>query len=596
MSVSTVGTKTKTPSLRAEMREDKVLVSFPYDPDLVDIVRRAPRRRWEPVFKLWILPADAGSIPVLEELIEEADGMGFDTERARAVLEGLKEELEKRKNLSRAAKADLDVPTPQGLELLPFQKAGVAWLEERKGRALIADEMGLGKTVQVLGWLNLHPEKRPVVVICPASAKLVWKYEGERWLLKRKKIQVVKNGKDEIKKDADIVVISYDLVRKRLSDLKALRPQVVVLDESHYVKNYKAQRTKAALELARQAPCLIALTGTPILNRPIEVFTTLKALDSTSWGSWEYYVKRYCDGWKDERGWWHVDGASHLDELQERLRTTVMIRRLKKDVLSELPSKRRIFLPLEGKLTAEYKRIWKEFVKGGKTHLKTRAELLETEDPEAREKLKEALSKGGKILFEKVEQLRQEAFKAKFDTMIGHLIDLIESKNKVVVFAYHREAWEQIKEALEKQGFTVVGFLGGDSSEKRENAIEAFQEGDAHVFLTTVRAGAEAITLTAASTVAFAEVDWAPGKLIQAEDRVHRIGQAWPVEVYYYALQNSIEATIIRKILYKLDVIDKALDSQEGGSRPNAADQLDFFDLLAELLVGEGENEKGGMS
>ena len=247
---------------------------------------------------------------------------------------------------SRAATADIAVPAPQGLTYLGYQLAGVAYAQSREA-TLIADEMGLGKTIQALGVINVEKTIANVLVVCPASLKLNWKREATKWLTRPLKISIA-NGTFS---PGGMVIVNYEQVKKYRSQIDAVQWDLLIVDEAHYLKNAKADRTASVLGRWHQDPKKLVkpiqarrklfLTGTPILNRPCELWTLLQAIDKQGLGgNWKAFHTRYCAAYQGRHGW-VIDGASHLDELQARLRSGVMIRRMKADVLTELPAKRR---------------------------------------------------------------------------------------------------------------------------------------------------------------------------------------------------------------------------------------------------------------
>ena len=227
----------------------------------------------------------------------------------------------------------LDGKFPDGLSLYPFQYVGVAFCEAANGRALIGDEMGIGKTIQAIAYSVLHPEQWPVLVICPANVKYNWANEISKWVPDAS-LCVVKNGKSELE-GADFTIINYDLMAKKQDELLAEGYNLVIMDESHYIKSKDAQRTVASIAVAEQAEGLICLTGTPITNRPEEFYTQLNLLRPHQFSNWWAYAKRYCDA-KQTRWGWKTDGASNLSELNERARD-FMVRRLLTEVIPEMP-------------------------------------------------------------------------------------------------------------------------------------------------------------------------------------------------------------------------------------------------------------------
>ena len=280
---------------------------------------------------------------------------------------------------SRATDADVDVPRPSGLDYLPYQRAGIAYAMVRPA-VLIGDEMGLGKTIQAIGIINADPTIQKVLVVCPASLKINWARELAKWLVRPASVAIA-NGAFPA---ADIVVVNYDVLKKHSEAIQSRAWDMLVVDECHYIKNPKAQRTTLALGI--KARRRVFLTGTPICNRPAELWTLVQSLDPSGLGrSWRGFHERYAGAFqhyvrtgRGSKMIWDVSGASNLDELQDRLRASVMVRRLKKDVLTELPPKRRVVRELARtgaeRILGEQDRVYRE-QESRKDALAARAEL-----------------------------------------------------------------------------------------------------------------------------------------------------------------------------------------------------------------------------
>jgi SNF2 family DNA or RNA helicase len=278
----------------------------------------------------------------LKALLRFAEQFDFDVnDSARERVEQRISDAVEAVHASHAADADIHVAGLAG-ELLPFQKAAVAY-SVRAHRVLIGDEMGLGKTVEALAIIKAA-NAFPALVVCPATLKLNWRREAEKWLpIKRVAVLGGQNGTTE----GDIVIINYDVLGRFAAKLKTRGFKGIIFDESHYAKNHKAQRTAHCKQLASGIPVRLCLTGTPVLNRPAELISQLQLLDRLDdlGGFWNF-AERYCDAHKNRWGW-DFSGASNLDELNERLRATCYIRRTKAEVLPELPAKRRCIVPVE---------------------------------------------------------------------------------------------------------------------------------------------------------------------------------------------------------------------------------------------------------
>ena len=475
---------------------------------------------------------------------------------------------------SRASKAPegYEIPAPDGLQYLPYQSAGVKALQERQS-ALLADPMGLGKTIQICSLLNKIPgELRTVLIVVPASLKLNWARELSKWLVIPRRIDVVNGGKEQIPANPDIVIINYDVLAKHSEKLTSIEWSCVVFDESHYLKNPKATRTKQAFKI--RARRRYALTGTPIPNRPIEIQPILGYLDPDNFGGksgWIRFASRYCAGHKGRWGY-DASGSSNLDELRHRLRTSIMIRREKSEVLTDLPAKRRqvIVLPAD-----KYK------------------DTLQAERSADRvdEALTEALTmieSGGSVEFSEMSQVRHQTALDKVPAVLEHLEGITEP---VVVFAHHHDVMEKLAEGLEAQGRTVVMLHGKHSSEERDQAVRDFQESRADVFIGGMKAAGVGITLTRASICLFAEIDWTPATLDQAEDRLHRIGQHSPVLCQHLVINESIDHRVIELIVSKQGVISEVLQKPSDAAVAKVLAGQQSLEALAATLVAQGKHK-----
>jgi SWI/SNF-related matrix-associated actin-dependent regulator 1 of chromatin subfamily A len=212
--------------------------------------------------------------------------------------------------------------------LLPYQETGVAFLESHPA-TLLADEMGLGKTLQTIGLINALPSIRSVLIICPASVKAVWKTELGRWLKRELSVCTIDSTGWT---SADITVINYDRLHQHETALVRCAWDLIVADECHYLKSAHTRRTTIATRL--KAPRRLALSGTPLLNRPRELLPVLTWLDPVIWPrrKWHDFGLRYCGALWNGFGW-EYSGATNCSELATTLRRTVMLRRTKAEVL-----------------------------------------------------------------------------------------------------------------------------------------------------------------------------------------------------------------------------------------------------------------------
>lgn len=536
-------------------------ISFDYPPPPEKDQVKALGARWNGDSKYWRLPLSSAAVSWLQE-------------HGVKVPEALSQSVEPAVEASLATSTDLELTCPEGLDYRPFQRAGITYALDH-GATLIGDEMGLGKTVQALGVVNADPSMKRVLVVCPLSVALNWQLEAQKWLTMDRSIGIATS---KGLPDTDLVIAHWGVVANHSEALRQRSWDLIVLDEAHYAKNSKAARTRAifggkGLE-PLQARRKLALTGTPIPNRPIEIQPILKWLAPSEFGNWVKFVKRYCSGYEGRFGW-ETSGASNLDELQARLRSTVMIRRLKKDVLTDLPAKTRQVILLSADeqalrkaLTAEEKAMKKS--SDALERAEVALELAKSGTDGSYEEALKALREARLVEFTEMSKIRHETALAKVPRVIEHLKDILsEDGQKVVVFAHHRDVIAALREGLETStkdwgGVKTVSIVGGDAAEDRQEAVSSFQEDpETRVFLGSIGAAREGITLTAANLAVFAELDWVPGNLSQAEDRIHRIGQTDSVTIQHILLDKSIDATMVKKIIAKQEVLDKALDQEK---------------------------------
>jgi SNF2 family DNA or RNA helicase len=516
---------------RLSVEDGKFIIDFPYNPEFNVEVKKINNR-----FKkignraIRIIPITAENAAKLETLCEK-----FEieiTETAKTEIKNATKKAEQNLEASKAENENIEIDGLGG-ELRPFQKAGVAYAIQNK-RTFIADEMGLGKTVQGLAAIHAQ-DAYPALVVCPASLKLNWKRESGKWL-PGKNVSVFTPKS----KPADVEIINYDILKKNLEILQGRGFKSIIFDESHYIKNGKSQRSQAAKKLAKGIDIRIALTGTPILNRPNELINqldTIGRLDEMG-GFWKF-AKRYCNAHRGRWGW-DLSGSSNLDELNEKLRQTCYVRREKKNVLKELPEKQRtvITIPISNK--AEYKSAAKNLI----------AWISENESDDA------AISAMSAEHLVRIEKLKQLAAEGKMKAAIEWIHSFLETGEKIVIFGTHKTVIDSIKNE-----FHCPTITGSDSVELRQKAVDQFQnDPDCRVIALNIKAGGVGLTLTASSNVVFLEQGWTPGEHDQAEDRCHRIGQENSVNAWYLLAENTIDQDIHDLIEEKRMVVDEATD------------------------------------
>ena len=459
---------------------------------------------------------------------------------------------------------------PEGLELYPFQYVGVQFAELSGGRCLIGDDMGIGKTIQAIAYAAIHPEQWPVAVVCPANVKFNWEKEVNTWL-PAATTHVVRKGAEPIPENKDFILINYDLMKKQSDNLLDYGIKMVVFDESHYLKNKKAQRTEASLSFAETCESVLCLTGTAVTNRPIEFFTTLNLLRPAEFPSRHRYGVRYCGGQQQYIGYnrhvWNYDGASNTEELHNRTRD-FCIRRLKKEVLAELPDKIRSIHSVEP--TRDELAAYKE------THDSWMQQYAH---------YKQAGGMPAGFVLNMLTDLRHQCGKLKVGQTIKWVDEYKEQNpdTPLVVFFHHKDVGAALMESFKKK-YNVAGIVGGTAAHIRQQRVEQFQAGKLDIMLCSTLAAKEGITLTAADTVVFIEREWVPGWEEQAEDRINRIGQeADTVWATYISVKGTIDEKFDRVIEDKRQVVRAVLDGGDIDERQGIAA------ALIESMIEAGE-------
>lgn len=514
--------------------------------------------RWEPNKKRWVT-----NIPSVAEKFRDRAN-----ETALSELDKVGEKIE----MSRSAEIaeGIEIPAPSGKSYFPYQHAGIAFACNRES-TFIGDEMGLGKTIQAIGVIN-HTNPEKVLIVCPATLKLNWKKELERWLVKPYRIHVLNSG-ESFPANIEIVVMNYDIAAKFSKELRAVKWDLFVADEAHYMKNPKAQRTVALLggksatkETTKpiQATKKILLTGTPITNRPIEIYPLVSFLWPSVFSNMWHFAKRYCEAYNS--GWgWDFSGASNLDELQNMLRANGMIRRLKADVLKELPPKTRQVVVLPSDSVSGL--IKKEAAQASKFEAEIKRlriavkEAKGQHDDEAYKSAVGRLRQAHNIAFTEMAAIRKELAVAKIPFAVEYVRNMVEEGEKVVVMAHHREVIDQLQAEF---GLSAVKLYGGMSEVEKSANVDRFQnDPSCKVFIGSIHAAGVGITLTSAQKMLFAELDWTPANMLQAEDRIHRIGQEGNALIQQLVFDGSLDAKMAETLVRKMEVIEKALDKTE---------------------------------
>ena len=436
-------------------------------------------------------------------------------------------------------------------KLLNFQKEGLDFLLKSSGNALLADEMGLGKTVQTLGYLATEKQALPALVIAPLVTLRNWQREVEKFMKKKSRngrviengvpsTTVIRKGKSQEIGDFDFYIINYELLEKRLNDLSKLNIKTIVCDEvqnlrSKSTKKYAAVKKLAALKSIKYR---IGLSGTPIYNRGSEIWPIVDILRPGMLGSFKEFCGYFC--YVNDKGK-AIVLENKRESLREELCKHVMLRRKKSDVLKELKDKVRYKEIIDSDSTyynKELDKIWKK---------------LEEEQKEAETEFDKSAS-----FHRAIQSERQAAGVAKLPHVINFVKNIMEIDESVVVFCHHRAIHDLLHQSLSE--FKPASIIGGQSDKFRQQQIDLFQEGGTKLMIAGLRAGNVGINLTRAKYVIFAELDWSPAIHLQAEDRLHRIGQKNTVFAYYLIGNGTLDDHVAKILVDKSYEIDSVMD------------------------------------
>lgn len=535
--------------------------------------------------------------------------ISFASEPCRAYLQGKVDAHEAALNASYAMFAEADIPVPElyhpvtgaKLDYLPYQKAGILYAEERD-KVLIADSPGLGKTIQAIGMINNHGIESGLI-ICPATLKLNWLKEMNKWLCDKTLTVGVAYGSDI--PNTDFVIANYDILNRNEALLRREQWGIVVPDEAQYLANPDSARTKVVLgewvwdyRKQRHVPKIkplnawkwAFLSGTPMTKRPKDMWGMIRHCDPEGLGrDWLQFAYKYCDAYENAFGL-DATGGSNLEELNELLRKAFMVRRLKANVLKELPPKTRevIVLPPEGlkKIIKSERDKYTDalaMLAAANDGVEYNPDVaLEDLDPAFvldtmttilrgdfdREALGELDAGEVEPGFAAYSEARRELALGKVAMAVEHIKRLVEADEKVIVFAIHKDVISRLREAFPPEMSARI--VGGMTPKKVEAEKLRFQgdldqgiapDPDCRIMFANLKAGGTGHTLTEATVVVFVEIWSVPGDMEQCEDRAHRYGQLKNVLVQFLVVDGTMDANTIQTLITRIEMIEKAVDS-----------------------------------
>ncbi|NXY03694.1 ZRAB3 endonuclease, partial [Pteruthius melanotis] len=488
--------------------------------------------------------------------------------------------LQERTSLEGSQLEDVDaklsfLPERLRKKLLPFQEKGIIFALQRSGRCMIADEMGLGKTIQAIAISYYYKNEWPLLIVVPSSLRYPWVDEMEKWIpeLSPDDISIIQNKTDIGRiSTSKVTILGYGLLtsdaQTLVDTLYRQNFKVVVIDESHYMKSRNATRSKILLPIVQKALRAVLLTGTPALGRPEELFMQIEALFPRRFGTWNEYAKKYCDArvrFFGKRRQWDCRGASNLEELHQLL-SEIMIRRLKNDVLTQLPPKVRQRIPFDLPQAA------------AKNLNATFAEW---------EKLMRSLSSDAtESHFSQVMSLITRMYKETAIAKAGAVKDYIKmmldnDKLKFLVFAHHLSMLQACTEAVIEAKARYIRIDGSVPSAERIHLVNQFQKDpETRVAILSIQAAGQGLTFTAATHVVFAELYWDPGHIKQAEDRAHRIGQCSSVNIHFLIAKGTMDTLMWAMLNRKAKVTGSTLNGKKEKMQAEEGDK-EKWDFLS---------------
>lgn len=513
-----------------------------------ELVKEIPGHRWNHSKKVWTVPLHQREMVMSLARKTKAEIIKIDIRP---------EQLGEIDTLP-----ELRIDLPINATLRPYQKNGIQRAIDLK-RLIIGDEQGLGKTLisisTIVGLNKIGEKVFPCLVICPASTKINWQREWERFSNHKTMILDDKNKANWHRFYemglADVFITNYESLKKffvhkmpnkggMAKDIE-LDPRTelfnsFISDESHRLKSTQTQQSKIVLRIAQGKNVRILLTGTPVVNKPLDLFPQLAILGRLPhFGGGKTFRNRYCEGGR---------GAANLKELNYLLNKHCFFRREKKDVAKDLPEKQRQTILCDITTRNEYNKALHDFTK-----------FLEEKgctDLEIAKKMR------GEIMV-KMGELKKISARGKLNEVKEFISEVLESGEKLILFAVHHE----IVDSILKEFPNAVTVTGRDDQNSKQRSIDAFQnDTKTQLIVCNIKAAGVGITLTASSRVAFIEYPWTYADCVQCEDRAHRIGQVNNVMCTYFLGQSTIDEDLYRMIQQKRHVantITGATDQME---------------------------------
>ena len=517
---------------------------------ILNAIKALPERRYNGATKEWI-------IPFRDNYLQWAKIAGFPDPVliAEQVQEFTEEEwedpIQKQKKLIEETSLDSERLMIPGLR--PYQTDFVKYMIVRKGRAFLGDEQGTGKTISALAWL-VYSDAYPALIVVNAPTKLQWYQQYRDWLKKTPgadyRCQIL-SGQKPYKLDPNVsCIINWDILHHWKDALAQFGFKYLVGDEVQAIGNPESKRAVAFRMLSKVIPECVCMSGTPARSKPAQFWTVLNIMMPADFPNYYKYLYRYCEPKSTPWGM-QFNGASHVQELHYKM-SQCLLRRTKEEVMKWLPPKTMEVVPLE---------------------------IDKTLENEYRDQEAEIYKEGTSDLHQRVADLMRTAYALKEKSLLRWVEDFLESGNKLLLFAWHRDVVDLLVESLKK--YHPVKIYGGTSVAAREDAKTTFiQDDKCRIMVANIQAGGVGIDglQKVCNHVAFAEFSHTPLDHRQAEDRLHRGGQDLPVTSYYLIAPGTVDDDSVEVLDDRAQMLDNALDGHK------TAD----VNLIGEILERKG--------
>lgn len=465
------------------------------------------------------------------------------------------------------------VPANLMADLREYQKSGYSWLARLAHWGIggcLADDMGLGKTVQTLGILIDRSSKGAALIIAPTSVGSNWQREAERFAPSLKPKLYREHDRQTLIDSAgpgDLIITSYQLLQRDVERFTARSWYTLVLDEAQFIKNFQTKTAQAVRQL--DADWRIALSGTPLENHLGELWSLMRTVSPGLLGSWDRFRKNFAEP---------IERQGNRDRLQAlgRVVRPFILRRTKKEVLSELPERTEVVRYAE--LSTEERK------KYDAARMAAINELTQPDGEEGEAQMRIRVL----AWLTRLRQLschpalvdkRWTESSAKLDLFMEIVEELREGEHRALVFSQFVQHLSLLREALDKAGVTYQYLDGSTPAAKRQEAVDRFQAGEGDLFLISLKAGGTGLNLTAADYVIHMDPWWNPAVEDQATDRAHRIGQQRAVTVYRLVAKDTIEQQILALHADKRELISGVLDGADRAGRMSTDELVSLIRL-----------------